>query len=76
MITKIERALTPMERRVLARVLSGERNKTIARRFGLSDKTVKNHISHILTKTGCQTRLELTVNVYKARIRALKRAAA
>ncbi|MHB8702889.1 MAG: response regulator transcription factor [Candidatus Tyrphobacter sp.] len=72
-MTRIESLLSDAERDVLALLLDGLTNVQIAREIERSDKTVKNHISHILTKTGCATRLELTVRVYKAREKELKR---
>jgi two-component system, NarL family, response regulator DevR len=73
MTTAIEASLSPAERGVLQKLLDGLRNQEIATRLRLSDKTVKNHISHILRKTGTASRLELTIKVYKQRERALRR---
>jgi DNA-binding NarL/FixJ family response regulator len=42
--------LTPRERQVLGLLGAGERNSAIARRLGMTDKTVRNHVSAILTK--------------------------
>jgi DNA-binding NarL/FixJ family response regulator len=42
--------LTPRERDVLDLVALGRRNHEIAQRLGLSDKTVRNHVSAILLK--------------------------
>jgi DNA-binding NarL/FixJ family response regulator len=42
--------LTPRERQVLGLLAAGERNSAIARRLGMTDKTVRNHVSAILTK--------------------------
>ncbi|HUA09958.1 MAG TPA: LuxR C-terminal-related transcriptional regulator [Candidatus Acidoferrales bacterium] len=72
-MTNIEASLSPAERDVLQKLLNGLRNQEIASRLRLSDKTVKNHISHILRKTGTTSRLELTIKVYKQRERALRR---
>ena len=72
-MTNIEASLSPAERDVLQKLLDGLRNQEIASRLRLSDKTVKNHISHILRKTGTSSRLELTIKVYKQRERALRR---
>jgi DNA-binding NarL/FixJ family response regulator len=72
-MTKIEASLSPAERGVLQKLLDGLRNQDIAARLRLSDKTVKNHISHILRKTGTSSRLELTIKVYKQRERDLRR---
>ncbi|MFN8519404.1 MAG: response regulator transcription factor [Chloroflexota bacterium] len=42
--------LTPREREVLDRLARGDDNTAIAQRFGLSVKTVQNHVSSILDK--------------------------
>ena len=38
------------ERQVLDLLASGVRNREIARRLGLSEKTVRNHVSAVLMK--------------------------
>lgn len=48
--------LTDREREVLELVAQGLDNGRIARRLGLSDKTVRNHLSNILTKLGVADR--------------------
>ena len=42
--------LTPRERDVLGLLATGCRNHEIARRLGMSDKTVRNHVSQVLLK--------------------------
>jgi DNA-binding NarL/FixJ family response regulator len=42
--------LTPREREVLELLAAGCRNHEIARRLGMSEKTVRNHVSQVLTK--------------------------
>jgi DNA-binding NarL/FixJ family response regulator len=42
--------LTPRERQVLDLLASGARNSEIARELGMTDKTVRNHVSAILMK--------------------------
>ncbi len=42
--------LTPRERDVLSLLSAGARNSEIARALGLTDKTVRNHVSSILVK--------------------------
>jgi DNA-binding NarL/FixJ family response regulator len=42
--------LTPREREVLELLASGCRNHEIARRLGMSEKTVRNHVSQVLMK--------------------------
>jgi pimeloyl-ACP methyl ester carboxylesterase/DNA-binding CsgD family transcriptional regulator len=52
-------ALTPAERQVLALLLEGLDNRAIALRSGKSEKTVRNQVSAILSKTGHPTRAAL-----------------
>jgi DNA-binding NarL/FixJ family response regulator len=42
--------LTDREREILERIARGDPNQMIAVQFGLSDKTVRNHVSSILNK--------------------------
>ena len=42
--------LTPREREVLALIARGRSNKLIARELGISEKTVKTHVGHVLAK--------------------------
>ncbi|MEO6715531.1 MAG: response regulator transcription factor [Mycobacteriales bacterium] len=48
--------LTPREREVLAHIATGCRNHEIARRLGLSEKTIRNLTSSILCKLGVPDR--------------------
>jgi DNA-binding NarL/FixJ family response regulator len=53
--------LTPRERQVIAAVVEGASNKDIGKTLGLSEQTVKNHLSNIYDKLGVSTRLELAL---------------
>lgn len=51
--------LSEREREVLRLVASGARNHDIAMQLGISDNTVKFHVSNLLRKAGARTRAEL-----------------
>ena len=50
--------LTPREREVLGHVAEGRANKEIAARMGISEKTVKAHVTRVLEKLGVQSRTQ------------------
>lgn len=50
--------LTSREEEVLALVGEGLANKQIARRLGISEKTVKTHLTHVFERLGVQSRTE------------------
>lgn len=51
-------SLTPRQQEVLALLLAGYSNKAMGRVLGLSDETVKNHVSAILRAFGVATRTQ------------------
>jgi DNA-binding NarL/FixJ family response regulator len=51
-------ALTSREREVLAELAKGRSNREIARVLGVSEKTVKAHVSSVLAKLGVQDRTQ------------------
>lgn len=53
-----EARLSPQEERVLALVAEGKTNKEIAAALGLSDKTVKNYLTHVFEKLHLSRRAE------------------
>lgn len=53
--------LTPRELQVLALLAEGLPNKSIARRLGISDHTVKFHVNAVLGKLGARSRTEAAV---------------
>jgi DNA-binding NarL/FixJ family response regulator len=58
--------LTEREREILERLARGDGNQAIARQFGLSDKTVRNHVSSILNKLQVADRAQAIVRARDA----------
>jgi len=61
-------ALSERELEVVRLVAEGLSNKEISVRLSLSDKTVKNHISHILAKMNLTARTQVAVYAIRARL--------
>jgi DNA-binding NarL/FixJ family response regulator len=57
--------LTARERDVLAELARGRSNREIARLFGVSEKTVKTHVSAILRKLGVQDRTQAALHAVR-----------
>lgn len=53
--------LTDREREVLACIVDGMTNKQAAQALGISEKTVKTHVSHLLAKLGVRDRTQAAV---------------
>jgi DNA-binding NarL/FixJ family response regulator len=53
--------LTKREMDILTTIVAGLSNKEIARRFALSEDTVKHHLTNIFDKVGVASRLELAL---------------
>lgn len=53
--------LTPQEERILAHIAEGLTNRQIAELMFLSEKTVKNYVSNLLSKLGMSRRTEAAV---------------
>ena len=58
--------LTPREREVLALLGRGLPNKRIARELGVSEKTVKTHVGHVLAKLGVTDRTQAALHAVRA----------
>lgn len=56
--------LTTREREVVQQLLSGASTATIARRLGIADDTVQQHVSSAFAKTGTGSRGELVGRVF------------
>ena len=57
--------LTVRELEVLRAVAAGKTNRTIAREFFLSEKTIARHLSNIFTKLGVASRSAATAYAYQ-----------
>jgi DNA-binding NarL/FixJ family response regulator len=53
--------LTPREREVVKTVVEGLSNREIASRLGVSEDTVKHHLTNVYDKLGVSSRVELVV---------------
>ena len=60
------RQLTHQEQKILVLVAEGKTNKEIAAEVFLSDKTVKNYVSSILSKLNLQRRAQAAAFVAEA----------
>lgn len=53
--------LSPREMEVVAAITAGYSNREIAQRLGLSEQTVKHHVTNIFDKLGLSNRMELVL---------------
>ncbi|ANA32705.1 response regulator transcription factor [Ralstonia mannitolilytica] len=67
-ITPAELGLTPRQGSVLALLLEGLPNKSIARQLGLTENTVKEHVSAILQRLGVRTRIQIISRMERFRL--------
>jgi len=58
--------LTARERQVLELIGRGLPNKLIARELGISEKTVKTHVGHVLAKLGVTDRTQAALHAVRA----------
>jgi DNA-binding NarL/FixJ family response regulator len=60
--------LTKREMDILTTIVAGLSNKEIARKFTLSEDTVKHHLTNIFDKVGVTSRLELALFAINNRV--------
>ncbi|MFW6869428.1 response regulator [Nocardioides sp. CPCC 206347] len=58
--------LTPREREVLDLIAAGLRNRAIAERLGISEKTVRNNVSSVLVKLQVEDRTSAAIKAREA----------
>jgi DNA-binding NarL/FixJ family response regulator len=61
--------LTAGQQRVFQGIIEGRSNQDIASQLGLSDKTVKAHVTVILRQAKLKSRCELIVAFYTGKLR-------
>jgi two-component system, NarL family, nitrate/nitrite response regulator NarL len=59
--TERNHRLTPREREVVSAIVAGLSNRDTARQCGISEQTVKHHLTRIFDKLGVANRLELAL---------------
>lgn len=57
--------LSPREREIIRLIAQGLSNRDIGRRLALSEKTIKNHVSHIFVKIHCTARSQAAVHAIR-----------
>ena len=62
---KLLRELTPQQFRVLQMVSTGQLNKQIAYELGVSEATIKTHMTAILRKLGVNNRTQAVLIAYQ-----------
>jgi two-component system, NarL family, nitrate/nitrite response regulator NarL len=60
-LRKKQFGLTPREFEVISAIVAGYNNRDIAKKFAISEQTVKHHLTNIFDKLGVSSRLELAL---------------
>lgn len=58
--------LTPREREIALAIADGASNRDIAARLGITEQTVKNHLTSIFDKVKVDSRLQLAVTMMRS----------
>lgn len=64
-VSQIMTSLTAREREVLLHLVEGATNQDIAGALGVSPYTLREHVSHILAKTGLHSRTEVVAHYFR-----------
>ncbi len=59
------RALSAREREIMRLIAQGLTNREIGQHLAISEKTIKNHVSHILSKLNCKARSQIAVTAIR-----------
>lgn len=64
--------ITVRERQVLDLILTARSNREIATVLGIEERTVKAHVTRLMRKTGCDSRVKLSVSAAKLALSSRK----
>ena len=64
-VSATQKILTQREKEVFELLIANYSTKEIAKRMGISDKTVRNHISNVMLKLGVKGRAQAVVELLK-----------
>jgi DNA-binding NarL/FixJ family response regulator len=56
--------LTPREQEILLLIAQGSSNREIAQQLYISDRTVRNHVTNILSRLGLRDRTQAAIFVH------------
>lgn len=59
--SQVQTPLTPREEEILSLIASGSSNREIAQHLYISEKTVKNHITNLLSRLGLRDRTQAAI---------------
>lgn len=57
--------LTPREKEIFDLLIKNQSTKEIAKTLGISEKTVRNHISNVIQKLGVDSRIQAVFELIK-----------
>ena len=57
--------LTPREKEIFNLLIKNQSTRDIAKTLGISDKTVRNHISNVIQKLGVDSRIQAVFELIK-----------
>ena len=62
---KVNVILTPREKEIFNLLIKNQSTKEIAKTLGISEKTVRNHISNVIQKLGVDSRIQAVFELIK-----------
>ena len=65
--------LTPREKMIFEKIMNNYSTKEIAQELGISEKTVRNHISNVMQKLGTKGRASTVIELLKLKEFSLER---